>query len=289
MTDISVIGLGAMGNAIARTFLQNGHSVTVWNRTPAKAEPLITAGAIGAGSAAEAVAASPATVTMIASYAQTVALLSRFAGELEGKTIIEFAAGGVTDAEALAKLVAGNGGSWLIGIINAYPEGVGNPDTALTVAGEAQAWETWKPAISAIGGNTTYVGAKAGKIAALFAGLFTARQAFMFGMIYGGLVCRKGGISLDEFIGQLPVSLDMLPSYFEYFAETAAADFTSTQATMKSYGEALDDVLGSFKALNAPSDLPQLFSELGHEGVDAGLGEKALTALIQHLGDDKGK
>lgn len=288
MTDISVIGLGAMGSVIARTFLQNGYSVTVWNRTPAKTEPLVAAGAIGAGSAAEAVAASPATVTSIASYNQTVALLSRFADSLEGKTIIEFAAGGVTDAKALAKLVAGNGGSWLIGIINAYPEGVGNPDTALTVAGDIRTWETWKPAISAIGGNTTYVGAEAEKIAALFAGLFTARQAFMFGMIYGGVVCRKGGISLDAFIDQLPVSLGMLPSYYKYFADTAAANFESRQATMKSYGEALDDVLGSFRALNAPADLPQLFSDLAQEGVDSGLGDRALTALINHLDGEGG-
>ena len=286
MSDISVIGLGAMGSVIARTLLQRGYSVTVWNRTQAKSDPLVAAGAICAGSAAEAVAASPATITMISSYDQTAALLSRFADMLEGKTIIEFAAGGMADAEILANVVTTNGGSWLIGIINAYPEGVGSADTVLTMAGEKQVWETWKPVISAIGGNTTYVGTEARMIAALFAGLFTARQAFMFGMIYGGLVCRKGGIALDTYIEQLPVSLGMLPSYYKYFAETAAADFESTQATMRSYGEALDDVLGSFKTLDASADLPQLFSDLAKKGVGAGMGDKALTALIDHL--DKG-
>ena len=33
MTDISVVGLGAMGSFIARTLLEKGYSVTVWNRT----------------------------------------------------------------------------------------------------------------------------------------------------------------------------------------------------------------------------------------------------------------
>ena len=42
-----------------------------------------------ASSAAEAVAASPATITCIASHDQTIALLEGFAESLAGKTIIE--------------------------------------------------------------------------------------------------------------------------------------------------------------------------------------------------------
>ena len=33
MKDITIIGLGVMGTALARTLLENGYSVTVWNRT----------------------------------------------------------------------------------------------------------------------------------------------------------------------------------------------------------------------------------------------------------------
>ncbi len=125
MSDISVIGLGAMGSALAHTLLQNGYSVTVWNRTAEKAEPLVSAGATAAGSAAEAVAASPATITCIASHDQTIALLKGFAASLRGKTIIELSTGGATEAEALAKLLSENDAAWLIGIINAYPTAIG--------------------------------------------------------------------------------------------------------------------------------------------------------------------
>ena len=45
MSDISVIGLGAMGSALARTLLQNNYAVTVWNRSADKAAPLAEAGA----------------------------------------------------------------------------------------------------------------------------------------------------------------------------------------------------------------------------------------------------
>jgi hypothetical protein len=33
-------------------------------------------------------------------------------------------------------------------------------------------------------------------------------------------------------------------------------------------------------------ELPQLFSDLAHRGIDAGLSGKALTALVELLGND---
>jgi len=287
MSDISVVGLGAMGSALAQTLLQNGYSVTVWNRTAEKAEPLGSAGATVAASAAEAVAASPATITCIASHDKTIALLEGILASLRGKTIIELSTGGATEAEALATLLSENGAAWLIGIINAYPTAIGKPETVLTMVGAAEVWETWKAAINTLGGGSTHVGTEASMVAALFAALFTTRQGFMFGMIYGGLVCKKAGIPLDTFARQVPVSLGVLPSYHKYFADTVpAGTYDNPPATMTTYAAALDDALSTFKAVGAPAELPQLFSDLAHKGIDAGQNDKALTALVELLGND---
>ena len=287
MTDISVIGLGVMGSALANALLLKGYSVTVWNRTVAKAEPLASAGAMVAGSAEEAVAASPATITCIASHDQTIALLEGCAASLSGKTIIELSTGGATEAEALARMLAENGANWLIGIINAYPTAIGKPETVLTMVGDAEVWGKWETAIKTLGGSSTHVGTEAGMVAALFAALFTTRQGFMFGMIYGGLVCKKAGIPLDTFARQIPVSLGVLPSYHQYFVDTVPeGKFDNPPATMTTYAAALDDALSTFKATGAPSELPQLFSDLAHRGIDAGLNDKALTALVELLGGE---
>lgn len=290
MSDISVIGLGAMGGALARTLLQSGYSVTVWNRTAEKAAPLTAAGAILADSAAEAIAASPAAIICITSQDRTIALLQPVAASLRGKTIIELSTGGVTEGEALAKLLSDNGADWLIGIINAYPDGIGKAETVLTMVGPEEVWKAWRAVIGTLGGGSTHVGAEAGMAATLFAALFTTRQGFMFGMIYGGLICRKAGISLDAFAGQIPVSIGMLPSYHAYFRDTApGGNFDNPQATMASYAAALDDALATFKTVGAPAELPQLLSDLARRGMEAGLGDKALTALVELLGDDQGR
>ena len=284
--QISVIGLGVMGSALASTLLQNGYSVTVWNRTADKAEPLASAGAMVASSAEEAISASPATIVCIASHEQTISLLRGIGCSLEGKTIIELSTGGATEAEALADLLSNNNATWLIGIINAYPTAIGKSETVLTVVGDATVWSEWEAAIKTLGGSSAHVGNEAGMLAALFAALFTTRQGFMFGMIYGALVCQKAGIPLNVFSQQIPVSMGVLPSYYQYFADTVPdRKFDNPPATMTTYAAALDDALSTFKATGAPSELPQLFSDLAHEGVDAGLNDQALTALVELLGN----
>ena len=45
MSDVTLIGLGAMGSALAHAFLRAGHTITVWNRNQSKAEPFVAIGA----------------------------------------------------------------------------------------------------------------------------------------------------------------------------------------------------------------------------------------------------
>lgn len=54
MAELAFVGLGTMGTAMAQCLLGSGHTVHVWNRTAALADPLIRAGAIRANSVEEA-------------------------------------------------------------------------------------------------------------------------------------------------------------------------------------------------------------------------------------------
>ena len=65
MTDIALLGLGKMGQAMARRLLAAGHAVTVWNRTPSAAAPLAAHGARIAATPAEAVAGREMVLSML--------------------------------------------------------------------------------------------------------------------------------------------------------------------------------------------------------------------------------
>ena len=72
--DVGFIGLGNMGQAIARNLLKAGHRVTVYNRSREKAEALAAEGAKVAESLAEAWR-NPVVITMLAEDAAVEALV----------------------------------------------------------------------------------------------------------------------------------------------------------------------------------------------------------------------
>lgn len=65
MTNVAMLGLGAMGSRMAATLLNEGHRVVVYNSTTAHAEPLRGAGAIVVGSPREAAGMSDIIMSMV--------------------------------------------------------------------------------------------------------------------------------------------------------------------------------------------------------------------------------
>jgi len=65
MTAVAVLGLGAMGRAIAARLLGAGHDVGVWNRTPGRDEELVAAGARRSTTPADAVRDAEVVITMV--------------------------------------------------------------------------------------------------------------------------------------------------------------------------------------------------------------------------------
>ncbi|NNK77723.1 MAG: NAD(P)-dependent oxidoreductase [Litoreibacter sp.] len=290
MSDISVLGLGNMGSALAGALLESGRSVTVWNRSAGKAQPLVERGAHLADSAQEAIAASPATVTCLKNHEATTETLRPLAAQLSGKAILDLSTGGAEEAEDLVEMLNGAGAGWLIGMINAYPAGVGKAETSILCASPPQVWEAHCGAIRAMGGASAHVATMAAAIPALFASLFTARQGFMFGLIYGGAVCRKAGLPMEALVAQIPVTLGVAEKYAETFANTVPdQSYDNPGAPVSVYLAALDDVMATFEATGTADEFPRLMRDITRRAVDAGLSEKELTALVDMLAGTAGR
>src|SRR4029077_4010031 len=63
--QIGIAGLGRMGAAMAARLMEVGHTLTVWNRTPAKAKPLTDAGAKLAATPEDLAEHSEIVITML--------------------------------------------------------------------------------------------------------------------------------------------------------------------------------------------------------------------------------
>ena len=284
MSDVSVIGLGAMGAKLARVLMENGYRVMVWNRTPQKAEPLVEAGARLAPTAADAVATSPTTLVCVHTHADTRAILQTAPAALAGKTIIELSTGGAREAKALARWIEAQGADCLIGMIGTFPTEIGKPGTAIVTAGSQAAWAAHAAMLRSLAGKSSYIGSDVGALAALFAGLFLPRQGFMFGMIYGALICEKAGVPMQTYVEQLPITLKLVHAYYDVFASSVpSGDFSNPPVTMATLLACFDDVLDTFAHSGVPNELPELLHRLMKRGVDAGHAHEQVTALLKVL------
>lgn len=284
MRSVSVIGLGVMGTELARVLIENGYDVTVWNRTPEKAVPHVKAGAALAKTATEAIRASEATITCIRTHSDTRALLEADPTVLTGKTIIELSTGDASEAASLMALIESQGAQCLIGMIATFPSGIGHADSAIVTIGVEDVWNDCAPILKTLAGKSAYIGTSPKALAAIYASLFLPRQGFMFGMIYGALICEKAGVSMDAYVEQLPLTIKIVQDYYDVFAASVpSGDFSNPPASLGTYYAAFQDTLNTCRDLGTPEDLPRLLHDLVKRGIDAGLADEQITALTKVL------
>ncbi len=83
-----MLGLGAMGSALAAALVQAGHATTVWNRSPGKADDLVAQGARAAATAGDAVRASELVVVCLLDHASVRHVLDPLADDLAGRAVV---------------------------------------------------------------------------------------------------------------------------------------------------------------------------------------------------------
>lgn len=198
---VSVIGLGDMGSALARAFLADSHSVTVWNRTAERAAPLVQAGAREAGSVAEAAEASDVTVMCVLDYGVGAGLLdgSNVAEKLRGKTLVQLTTGTPRQAREMESWTMQRGISYLDGAIMSYPSGVGKPDCTIVYAGPSAVFEAHKGLLGTLGGNSVFLGERVGDASTLDLSLLTFYFTAELGFLHGAALCESEGFSVDSY------------------------------------------------------------------------------------------
>lgn len=153
MTDVSVLGVGNMGSALARAFLAKGHATTVWNRTTVRTQPLVDLGAHVASSAAAAIDAAPISLICVERYDQVHALLEQAetAGALARSTIVNVTWGTPGEARDMNTWATERQAHYLDGDIYDYPEGIGADIPVIPYAGKRAVYDRFEDLLSALG------------------------------------------------------------------------------------------------------------------------------------------
>jgi 3-hydroxyisobutyrate dehydrogenase-like beta-hydroxyacid dehydrogenase len=284
LTEITCIGLGLMGSALARALLAAGHRVTVWNRSPGKAEALVGLGAEEARSFADALAASPIILICIDNYASTHALL---AGErLDGRTIISLTTGTPREAEGLSGWVVARGGRYLDGAILCGPSEIGSTTGEVLVSGDAVVWQAMEPLLTCLAGKVRWVGSKVGAAAGLDFAWLTMSYVQFIGVAHAATICRAEGIDLAEFIALFPHE----PLRADTDTETCKlariiqdADYGQPTATLQVWGAALSHVQAQARDAGISSAVQDFIAGYFQRAVGMGLGNEEAIAIYKTL------
>jgi 3-hydroxyisobutyrate dehydrogenase-like beta-hydroxyacid dehydrogenase len=160
---VGFAGLGAMGAGIARRLHDAGYHVVVWNRTKAKADPLVEAGMGWAETPRELAASVDVLFTMLTNTAAIEATAHRPDGVLAGLRADAVWADMSTIAPdasvALAERVRAAGAYFLDCPVSGSPATLAAGQMSVMVGGDRRAFERVEELLHAIGPKVTYIGA----------------------------------------------------------------------------------------------------------------------------------
>ena len=214
MAEVGYVGLGVMGNSIVRRLLAAGHQVTVWNRTRAKAEPLLAAGAGWADSPREVAAAGDLVFTMVTNTEAVRAVTEGeegvLAGLRKGAIYIDMSTASPANTRALAERVAAVGASMLDSPVSGTSLTVDQGKASLMVGGQPDAFERAKTVLEAIGPRVIHVGPSGSAVTMKIAvNLSLAVQMLAFSE--GVLLAEKSGIPREKAVEVMLASVVASP------------------------------------------------------------------------------
>lgn len=289
MSDVSVIGTGLMGTAIAQALLRGGASVTVWNRSPDKTAALAHAGATVAATAREALEASPVTLFVIVGYDAVWDLVSTSGASLTECDVVNLSSGSPQEAQELSEKFVQSGGHLLEGCLLGYPSGVGTDDMMIKLSGDRDVWNRSQELLQQLAGRVEFAG-EAPQLANVFD---VAALAFytscLVAMLEASAYAQRAGL---EF-AQLEPALHLGAALLDDFAARAGAkipsgDFAVEDSALNTYLAALEGVVEAMQADGASVGVAIATRDAMRTGVDCGRGDDDLFVLHDVLSNPRG-
>ena len=289
MNTVAVIGLGQMGTTLAKLLLQAGMKVHVWNRNPAKAELLTSAGAIVAGSAVQATQAAETVVVCVHDYSATHNILSAVGMKtaLKGKLLLQLTTGSPQDARALAAVAHDCGAGYLDGAIQVAPEQMGKPDTTILVSGSQADHAQARDVLTALGGNIVYLGQDAAAAATMDLATLTYIYGASMGFFQGAALVQAEGLDVSMYGAIVEAMSPSFGAFLRHEGDVIKqGDFEISQSPLSISVDATRRIEQAMRDKGLRTELPALLAKLLRQAQEAGYEHKEFAAVVKVLRGD---
>lgn len=243
-TSVTVIGLGAMGQALAGALLDAGHLITVWNRSQGKGDELVARGAVRAATAEEAVRASELTLVCVVDYDASHAILAPLADALTGRVLVNLTSDTPERSREAAAWAQSHGISYLDGAVMVPTPLIGSPDALLFYSGVQGAFERHESTLKALGGKAAFVGTDPGLAALYDLSLLDFFYGSISGLVHAYALATADGVKAADIAPYLNTIVQILPPIAEYTAANIdAGKYPGAQANLGMMAAGVEHIL----------------------------------------------
>jgi 3-hydroxyisobutyrate dehydrogenase-like beta-hydroxyacid dehydrogenase len=288
---IGFIGLGEMGLPMALNLLKAGHELTVWNRSPQRAEPLVAQGARLAATAAEvcgkaesghadAVFVMLADDTALRQVLEAGGVLAALAGPT---VLVNLATVSVAYAQALAAEVAGKGAGYVAAPVFGRSDMAAAAQLNIVAAGAAGAIEQVLPLLQAMGKKIWPAGDAPERANVIkIAGNFMLASSIEM-MAEATAFTRAHGIAASDFLEVMTQTLFAAPAFINYGKLIAEQRYEPAGFKMQLGLKDVELALTAAGTARVPMPLAALVRDslldaLAHDGTDKDWAMLAQTA-----------
>jgi 3-hydroxyisobutyrate dehydrogenase-like beta-hydroxyacid dehydrogenase len=279
---ISIIGLGAMGFALADTFIKEGYTTTLWNRTSAKAEPLRSLGARLAKSVNEAVEASDLIIACVLNYEVLFELLEQLKTITLGKTLVNLTNGTPEEAQQVANWAKENNIDYLDGGIMAVPTMIGLTESLVLYSGSQKAFEKYKADLERLG-RAQFLGTDPALAPLYDLSLLSGMYGVFSGFLHATALVQTTSINVAEFTTDYLIPwLKAMTNLLEELSvqiETKNYETKGSNLSMQIIG--VENIIKAGKSRGIPSDFIEPFYRFAKKREAVGDKNDDISSLIE--------
>ncbi|MGO1686512.1 MAG: NAD(P)-dependent oxidoreductase [Brachybacterium sp.] len=274
----AVIGLGPMGHPIAANLLAAHREVTVWNRTPSRADDLVAAGALRAQTLAD--AAAPVILSVLPDVHHLRDLLTpevRAAWSQAGARLVVLSTTGPDTVRALAEDLAADGIRVVDAPVSGGVAGARSASLSIMVGGAEEDVEAVRGVLEAIGSTVLHLGPLgSGATAKLCNQIVVAGTLASLGEALA--LARRSGLDIDALITLLQGGLARSEVLTQKQENLRSRDYPLGGSTDNQVKDLLyaTDAAGS---VGLPARMVPVLLELFEAAVEAGHGQEDHAAV----------
>lgn len=281
---VGFLGLGLMGEPMARNILKSGFPLTVWNRTISKASELEKLGAKVGESPSDVASKSDIIITMVTGPKEVEEILFGKDGVGEaatsGSIIIDMSTIGPKSAVKIFSQLESRGVEFLDAPVTGSTPKAISGELTIFIGGKESVYEKALPVLSAMGTSLLYVGPSGqGQAVKLINNLLVA--ASMEALAEGMLLADAQGLSREK----VAKILENVPALSPFQKLKLPHVVNNHYPTLFSVANMEKDLQLALDELPDPEKLPTLAKvhEMYREAMDKGLSDQDISAVLEVL------